>query len=88
MNIPAYLKNFLYDRYGYIEIEGIPPIIFEGNGENLLYYKIYGASGGVGDLITDTSDANYNKYIVPVTIRENIFNENSELNTNRNDRFK
>lgn len=49
MNIPAYLKKFLYNRYGYTEIEGIPPIIFKGNGKNLLDYRIDGASGGVGD---------------------------------------
>lgn len=49
MNIPAYLKNFLYDRYGYNEIEGIPPIIFKGNGKTLLDYRIFGASGGVGE---------------------------------------
>lgn len=44
MNIPAYLKKFLYDRYGGIEIEGIPPIIFQGNGKYLLDYRIDGAS--------------------------------------------
>ena len=49
MNIPAYLKKFLYNRYVYTEIEGIPPIIFKGNGKNLLDYRIDGASGGVGD---------------------------------------
>lgn len=49
MNIPTYLKKFLYDRYGYNEIEGIPPIIFKGNGKYLLDYRIFGASGGVGD---------------------------------------
>lgn len=49
MNIPAYLKKFLYNRYGYTEIEGIPPIIFKGNGKNLLDYRIDGAIGGVGD---------------------------------------
>ena len=49
MNIPAYLKKFLYDRYGGIEIEGIPPITFQGNGKYLLDYIIYGASGGVGE---------------------------------------
>lgn len=49
MNIPAYLKKFLYNRYyGYI-IEGVPPITFQGNGENLLDYRIDGAVGGVGD---------------------------------------
>lgn len=44
MNIPAYLKKFLYNRYGYNEIEGIPPIIFKGNGKKLLDYRIFGAS--------------------------------------------
>ena len=44
MNIPAYLKKFLYNRYNGIEIEGIPPITFQGNGKNLLDYRIYGAS--------------------------------------------
>lgn len=49
MNIPAYLKKFLYERYGYNEIEGVPPILFEANGQNLKDYIIYGNSGGVGD---------------------------------------
>lgn len=48
MNIPAYLKKFLYNRYNEY-IGGVPPITFQGNGENLLDYRIYGASGGVGD---------------------------------------
>lgn len=66
MNIPAYLKKFLYNRYRYTEIEGVPPISFNGIGENLLDYRIDGASGGVGDLITDSSDENFGKYKVPV----------------------
>lgn len=64
MNIPAYLKKFLYDRYGYNEIEGIPPIIFKGNGENLLDYRIFGASGGVGDRTDNLFDGTWeNKFI-------------------------
>lgn len=33
MNIPAYLKKFLYNRYVYTEIDGIPPTI---SGTNVL----------------------------------------------------
>lgn len=56
MNIPAYLKKFLYNRYyGYI-IEGIPPITFQGNGKYLLDYRIYGAVGGVGDKTNNLFD--------------------------------
>ena len=84
---PAQMVRALKDLF-YEEVEGVPPITFNGIEENLLDYRIDGASGGVGDLITDTSDANYNKYRVPVTIRKNIFNENSELNTNRNVRTR
>ena len=38
------LKNLFYE-----EVEGVPPISFNGIGENLLDYRIDGASGGVGD---------------------------------------
>lgn len=85
MNIPAYLKKFLYilyNRYVYTEIEGIPPIIFKGNGKKLLDYRIYGAIGGVGDLITDTSDENYGKYKVPVVVSgKNLLNNVSSTVT-------
>lgn len=30
-------------------ITGVPPLTFVSNGENLVDYRIYGASGGVGD---------------------------------------
>lgn len=33
----------------YYELIGIPPLTFVSNGENLVDYRIYGASGGVGD---------------------------------------
>ena len=38
------LKDLLYE-----EMEGVPPISFQGIGENLLDYRIDGASGGVGE---------------------------------------
>ena len=31
------------------ELTGVPPLTFVSNGENLVNYRIYGASGGVGD---------------------------------------
>ena len=39
------------------------PFTFKSNGRRLKNYRIYGASGGVGDLDSDTG-----KYIIPVTI--------------------
>ena len=45
---PAQMVSALKDLF-YEEAEGVPPISFNGIGENLLDYKIDGASGGVGD---------------------------------------
>ncbi len=39
------------------------PFTFKSNGRRLKNYQIYGNTGGVGDL-----DSNTNKYIIPVTI--------------------
>lgn len=64
------LKNLFYE-----EVEGVPPLNFQGIGEDLLDYRIDGASGGVGDLITDSTDENYNKYKVTVVVTgKNLFN--------------
>ena len=38
-----------YALIGEKELSGIPPLTFVSNGENLADYRIYGASGGVGD---------------------------------------
>ena len=45
---PAQMVSALKDLF-YEEMEGVPPISFQGIGENLLDYRIDGASGGVGD---------------------------------------
>ena len=45
---PPQMVNALKDLF-YEEVEGVPPISFNGIGENLLDYRIDGASGGVGD---------------------------------------
>lgn len=65
------LKDIFYE-----EAEGVPPIYFNGIGKDLLDYRIDGANGGVGDLITNISDTNYNKYKVPIIVKgKNIYNE-------------
>lgn len=45
---PPQMVSALKDLF-YEEVEGVPPITYNGIGENLLDYRIYGASGGVGD---------------------------------------
>ena len=45
---PPQMVSALKDLF-YEEVEGVPPITFQGIGENLLDYRIDGASGGVGD---------------------------------------
>lgn len=40
---PPQMVNALKDLF-YEEVEGVPPINFQGNGKNLLDYRIYGAS--------------------------------------------
>ena len=45
---PPQMVNALKDLF-YEEVEGVPPLNFQGIGENLLDYRIDGASGGVGE---------------------------------------
>lgn len=45
---PREMASALKDIYSN-EVEGVPPLSFEANGNNLLDYRIDGASGGVGD---------------------------------------
>ena len=45
---PQQMVRALKDLF-YEEVEGVPPITFQGIGENLLDYRIDGASGGVGE---------------------------------------
>ena len=37
-------------------ITGVPPLTFVSNGENLADYRIYGATGGVGDRMRNLFD--------------------------------
>ena len=45
---PQQMVSALKDLF-YEEVEGVPPITFQGIGENLLDYRIDGAIGGVGE---------------------------------------
>lgn len=44
------------------ELSGIPPLTFVSNSENLVDYRIYGASGGVGDKTRNLFDAKNSTY--------------------------
>lgn len=43
-DIPLWIKYWLYNRQGIKKLEGVPPLIFQSNGRNLLNYRIDGAS--------------------------------------------
>ena len=45
---PREMASALRDMYS-TEVEGVPPLSFPSNGNNLLNYRIDGANGGVGD---------------------------------------
>lgn len=45
---PQQMVSALKDLF-YEEVEGVPPLSFEANGNNLLDYRIDGESGGVGE---------------------------------------
>ena len=60
---PTQMVSALKDLF-YEEVEGVPPISFQGIGENLLDYRIDGASGGVGDRTGNLFDGTWeNKFI-------------------------
>lgn len=55
------IEKLLIDWIGkadYYELIGIPPLTFVSNGENLVDYRIDGASGGVGDRTENLFDKN------------------------------
>lgn len=60
-----------------LESETIP-YTFKSNGHRLRNYRIYGAEGGVGDL-----DSTTGKYIIPIEISGNLFDENYLVNVTK-----
>lgn len=65
---PPQMVSALKDLF-YEEVEGVPPITFQGIGENLLDYRIDGASGGVGDRTSNlfSSEIINNYHLNPTT---------------------
>ena len=59
---PQQMVRALKDLF-YEEVEGVPPISFNGIGENLLDYRIDGASGGVGDRTNNLFDEIYTNIV-------------------------
>ena len=55
---PREMASALRDMYS-TEVEGVPPLTFPSNGNNLLNYRIDGANGGVGDRTANLLDYNW-----------------------------
>lgn len=55
---PREMSGALRDIYS-TEVEGVPPLTFPSNGNNLLNYRIDGANGGVGDRTANLFDYNW-----------------------------
>lgn len=54
---PREMASALRDMYS-TEAEGVPPLTFPSNGNNLLNYRIDGANGGVGDRTKNLANDN------------------------------
>ena len=54
---PREMASALRDMYS-TEVEGVPPLTFPSNGNNLLNYRIDGANGGVGDRTKNLANSN------------------------------
>ena len=54
---PREMASALRDMYS-TEVEGVPPLTFPSNGNNLLNYRIDGANGGVGDRTKNLANDN------------------------------
>lgn len=54
---PREMAGALRDIYS-TEVEGVPPLTFPSNGNNLLNYRIDGANGGVGDRTKNLANSN------------------------------
>ena len=54
---PREMAGALREMYS-TEVEGVPPLTFPSNGNNLLNYRIDGANGGVGDRTKNLANSN------------------------------
>ena len=62
---PREMAGALREMYS-TEVEGVPPLTFPSNGNNLLNYRIDGASGGVGDRTKNLWNEDYTD--IPVNL--------------------
>ena len=74
---PPQIASALKDLF-YEEVEGVPPISFNGIGENLLDYRIDGASGGVGDRTGNLFDKKNTEIIHAYFSPENLWQVNED----------
>lgn len=74
---PPQMVRALKDLF-YEEVEGVPPITFQGIGENLLDYRIDGASGGVGDRTNNLFDKKNTEIIHAYFSPENLWQVNED----------
>lgn len=91
---PREMASALRDMYS-TEVEGVPPLTFPSNGNNLLNYRIDGANGGVGDRTANLLDYNWlfdyeqkrvNEYFnyIQITLEPNTtYNVTSDYNYNQ-----
>ena len=91
---PREMSGALRDIYS-TEVEGVPPLTFPSNGNNLLNYRIDGANGGVGDRTANLLDYNWlfdyeqkrvNEYFnyIQITLEPNTtYNVTSDYNYNQ-----
>lgn len=91
---PREMASALREMYS-TEVEGVPPLTFLSNGNNLLNYRIDGANGGVGDRTANLLDYNWlfdyeqkrvNEYFnyIQITLEPNTtYNVTSDYNYNQ-----
>ena len=91
---PREMASAVRDMYS-TEVEGVPPLTFPSNGNNLLNYRIDGANGGVGDRTANLFDYNWlfdyeqkrvNEYFnyIQITLEPNTtYNVTSDYNYNQ-----
>ena len=91
---PREMAGALREMYS-TEVEGVPPLTFPSNGNNLLNYRIDGANGGVGDRTANLLDYNWlfdyeqkrvNEYFnyIQITLEPNTtYNVTSDYNYNQ-----
>ena len=69
------------------KLTGVPPLTFVSNGENLVDYRIYGASGGVGDRTRNLIDEKAIGTIVPNPQTPDVLRTGQILNNLFNDTY-